>query len=152
MDKVLLASRGVEWLLGRFNRLRTPLGLVMRQLSADRDRERLYPPIPPCSQRLCRIRQACAHRLPRWLLRLSFRPIHPFTSPPSLLPSVRRSNSVSLWASLRLSLQLCPSPSVSGFLPLAALALPAQSPLPTPRWVISDHVGGCLTRYTRNTL
>lgn len=27
--------------------------------------------MPPCSQWLCRIRQACAHRLPRWLLSVS---------------------------------------------------------------------------------
>lgn len=39
MDKGLLASHEVERLLGRFTRLRTPLGLVMRQLSADCDRE-----------------------------------------------------------------------------------------------------------------
>lgn len=40
VDKGLLASRQVErGCLGGFTRLRTPLGLVMRRLSADCDRE-----------------------------------------------------------------------------------------------------------------
>lgn len=37
-DKRLLASSRAERSVGRFSRLRTPLGLVMRRLSADRDR------------------------------------------------------------------------------------------------------------------
>jgi len=37
-DKRLLASSVVERSVGRFSRLRTPLGLVMRRLSGDRDR------------------------------------------------------------------------------------------------------------------
>lgn len=64
VPSLLPLGRRVERSVGGFSvRLRTPLGLVMRRLSADRDRERpAVSPMPPCTQRLCRIGQACARR------------------------------------------------------------------------------------------
>ncbi|KYM98736.1 hypothetical protein ALC62_10704 [Cyphomyrmex costatus] len=63
----LLASSRVERSVGRFSRLRTPLGLVMRRLSETAIERPAVSPMPPCTQRLCRIGQACARRrLPRW--------------------------------------------------------------------------------------
>jgi hypothetical protein len=68
----LLASSR-ERSVGRFSRLRTPLGLVMRRLSATAIERPAVSPMPPCTQRLCRIGQACARRFTTMGLLFSLR-------------------------------------------------------------------------------
>jgi len=45
----------------------------MRRLSETAIERPAVSPMPPCTQRLCRIGQACARRLPRWTLLFSLR-------------------------------------------------------------------------------
>lgn len=109
---------GVEWSVGRFSRLRTPLGLVMRRLSADRDRGTgCIPNATLYSAAMSDRTGMCSPLTTMGLL---------FSSLPPVSPS---------------------SPRISPCLfPCFASAAPASSVL--LERVISDHVGGCLTRYT----
>lgn len=106
----------------------TPWACHAAAIGRLRSRDWLYPPMPPCSRRLCRIRQACAHRLPRYLPSLSLFPsiypflflsapcprIHPFTQLLLLFIPTPRCSTLAL-STLSLSLSLSRLPSTGYF-------------------------------------
>ena len=122
----------------------TPWACHAAAIGRLRSRDWLYPPMPPCSRRLCRIRQACAHRLSRYLpslslcfplsIRSSFSPLRVHVSihlPNSSCCSYLLLDAAHLLYPLSLSLSL-------------SLGYQVQVILGAT-WV------GCLTRRTRNT-
>ena len=102
MDKGLLASHGSGERpgLGRFTRLRTPLGLVMRRLSADCDRETAAAAVSPnatlFSVAMSDPTGVCSSLTTMASLSLSPCPsIHPFTYSVYLFVSLSLSHSLS---------------------------------------------------------
>lgn len=144
-DKRLLASYGVERSVGRFSRLRTPLGLVMRRLSVDRDRETGCIPSATLYSAAMSDRTGMCSPLTTMVLSSPFDALLSIYLVIYLSPSLTHSVVPSLlarYSPAALCLLLC------SLLCITALA---SSGVPLER-VISDHVGGCLTRYTTNTL
>lgn len=145
MDKVLLASRQVErgW-IHPFTY--TPWACHAAAIGRLRSRDWLYPPMPPCSRRLCRIRQACAHRLPRYLPSLSLSlSIYPFLFLSAPCPRIHPFTQLLL---LFIPTPRCSTLALSGHttLPLSL----SLSWLPSPGYFGATWVG-CLTRRARNT-